>query len=95
MILALKLAKDKVIATVIRIHYDKYDFSVVARLQHFTFIFKFLAHIELSIQLFYSLCFRLNSFPEGNIHVHWLMAKMGFCSSKNLTDVLQVMPSYY
>ena len=64
-------------------------------LQHFTFIFEFLVHIELSIQLFYSLCFRLNSFPEGNIHVHWLMAKMGFCSSKNLTDVLQVMPSYY
>ena len=98
MILALKLAKDKyeqVTATVIRTHYDKFDFSVVARLLHFTFIFEFLLHIELSIQLFYFLCFRLNFFPEGNIHVPWLMAKMGFCSSKNLTDVLQVMPSYY
>lgn len=52
-------------------------------------------NFQCTIQLFYSLCFRLNSFPEGNIHVHWLMAKMGFCSSKNLTDVLQVMPSYY
>ena len=97
MILALKLAKDKYLYVG---HSHSYqdslcDFSVVARLQHFTFIFEFLVHIELSIQLFYFLCFRLNFFPEGNIHVHWLMAKMGFCSSKNLTDVLQVMPSYY